>query len=344
MVGAKDGEERFTFIPRAMFENEKQLSAMASPNAVIAEVGSPAFGVDAPWVVNAEYKINGQKIQLKTSTDNEVDASGKVIQNSGGKGMYAYGGLRMGGVGIYGLNITNKASPKLAFSINDKTQGFERMGQIWSKPLAVKIKQGQKYQDVLIFGGGYDMCYENPNFKLNDPNNTDTACKNKAQVQGNAIYMVNATDGKLIKSWSTNDNSNMNHSVVAEINGLDRNNDGAVDHLYAADLGGQIFRVDLNSSNLTGSKIVRVFDANKDIKHSSHINFRFYERPIVSFYNRNGGRFAVINVASGDRSSPLSKNRGTDTSETTDANRIYGIFDRDIAKSNILAVTNYQSK
>lgn len=313
MVSAKDGEEHFTFIPRAMFDSEKQRKAMVrySKNGI---QGSPAFGVDAPWLVNASYNFSIDDNKIK------YDAN---------KGVYAYGGLRMGGNGIYGLNISNKKSPSLAFGIDDKSTGFERMGQIWSQPLAATVQDGNQTKDVLIFGGGYDMCYEDPNFKLNDPNSTDNACKNKTQAQGNAIYMVDAKNGTLVKSWT---DTNMKHSIVAKINGLDRNNDGIIDHLYAADLGGQIFRVDLKGS-MNNSTVVRVFDANGGITNPNHINFRFYERPIVSFYDHNNSRFAVINVASGDRSSPLSKNRGSDTSASTDANRIYGVFDVDVANS-----------
>lgn len=328
MVNAKDGVEQFTFIPRAMFENEKQREAMVLDSKSGIK-GSPAFGVDAPWMVNASYKFGDDSIKFDDK-----------------KGMYAYGGLRMGGNGIYGLNITDKAKPQLAFAINDKTPEFERMGQIWSKPLVANIKKGNTSQQVLIFGGGYDMCYEDPKFKLDSTTNRDPKCNSKSQVQGNAIYMIDAKSGALIQKWDSAKNTNMKHSIVAEINGLDRNNDGMIDHLYAADLGGQIFRVDLRANGT--SNVVRVFDANAGISKSDHINFRFYERPIVSFYSHNNGRFAVINVASGDRSSPLSKNRGTDTSENTDANRIYGIFDKDVANSErggVMATNpSYQSK
>lgn len=328
MVNAKEGVEQFTFIPRAMFENEKQREAMVLDSKSGIK-GSPAFGVDAPWMVNASYKFGNDSIKFDDK-----------------KGMYAYGGLRMGGNGIYGLNITDKAKPQLAFAINDKTPEFERMGQIWSKPLVANIKKGNTSQQVLIFGGGYDMCYEDPKFKLDSTTNRDPKCNSKSQVQGNAIYMIDAKSGALIQKWDSAKNTNMKHSIVAEINGLDRNNDGMIDHLYAADLGGQIFRVDLRANGT--SNVVRVFDANAGISKSDHINFRFYERPIVSFYSHNNGRFAVINVASGDRSSPLSKNRGTDTSENTDANRIYGIFDKDVANSErggVMATNpSYQSK
>ncbi|MGA5989123.1 hypothetical protein ACPB4A_26055, partial [Escherichia coli] len=40
----------------------------------------------------------------------------------------------------------------------------------------------------------------------------------------------------------------MKYSVVSQIKTVDRNNDGLVDHLYFGDLGGQVWRIDLNNT------------------------------------------------------------------------------------------------
>lgn len=346
MVAAKSGEERFSFIPRAIFDDETQRLALKA-GTTNKQIGIPAFGVDAPWAVNPTYA---------TSEDGT-----KITATS----MYAYGGLRLGGVGLYALDLSllgkdsktlnSKADPSMLFSINQDTKGFERMGNIWSRPLVTNIRTGAN-QDrrVIVFGGGYDMCYEYPKFNLNATNNglevdpnvplTEQDCVTKKQMQGNAVYMVDAKTGELIASWSVSDNEHMKHSIVAEINGVDRNNNGAVDHLYVADLGGQIFRIDL-SENKNGQDIkngvTRIFDANSEITGGDKIPYRFYERPIVSFYDDKGARFGVISVSSGDRSSPLSKYRSMDNT-----NRVYGIFDRDVATAKAYKKSNsdYTSK
>lgn len=326
MVKAGDGKEVFGFIPRAMFEDEVQKTALKQGSTHTA-IGQPRFGVDGPWSVNASYEYTADGMQANK--------------------MHAYGGLRMGGVGFYGLDIKDQNNPKLLFSINANTTGFERLGQTWSKPLVAKIRTGEKgfepdaqgnmvYQDkttdVLIFGGGYDMCYEDPEFKLNDADNKDDNCKNKTEAQGNAVYMVDASDGKLLQKWTSANNTNMKHSIVSEIVGRDRNNDGVVDHLYFGDLGGQVFRVDLKdgivpdgNNNMT-RRVVRLFDANKGTFKGSHLPFRFYEKPAVSIHKVDSGRIAMVNISSGDRSSPAHPYRALD-----DANRIYGIIDRDVA-------------
>ena len=222
-----------------------------------------------------------------------------------------------------------------------------------SKPVVGKIKLGSGRNDikeVLIFGGGYDKCYEDPTFKLNSSANKLTNC-DIAQTKGNAVYIADAETGKLIVSISGSDASSnnfnvstMKHSVVSEITTLDRDNDGLIDHLYFGDLGGQLYRVDLQNGSGVSTfvrRVSRVLNASGDTKSdnlsktlaSKGLQYRFYAQPSVSFFNSEDGsgkRIAVVNIASGDRSSPLSRNR-----ELTEANRLFGIIDKDIVSGNL---------
>ena len=362
MADAKTGNEKFSFIPRKMFENTKQRSALSPSGTGIS--GEPVFGVDAPWTINAKYNYDFSTQPAKITTK-AIKKSGTSSEEQTAGHIYAYGGLRMGGKGLYGLDLTDKENPDMLFSIDNETEGFERMGQIWAKPVVAKIKIGTNGKgrsvdrEVLIFGGGYDMCYESTLFKLNDGNRANTECANKQVTEGNAVYMVDSKTGDLVASWTqgkTINNSNtkttidglthMKHSVVGGITALDRNNNGYVDHLYFADLGGQLFRIDLielsgQNHNKKDKKditnditrgVVRVFDANGGNMANTHVPYRFYEAPVVSFYTNpdDAQRFAVINLASGDRSSPLSRRR-----DLGDANRVYGIIDRDIASVRV---------
>lgn len=364
MADAKTGNEKFSFIPYKMFKNEKQRRALSPSGTGIS--GEPVFGVDAPWTINAKYNYDFSTQPAKITTK-AIKKSGTSSEEQTAGHIYAYGGLRMGGKGLYGLDLTDKENPEMLFSIDNKTKGFDRMGQIWAKPVVAKIKIGTDTKggsidrEVLIFGGGYDMCYESTLFKLNDGNRANTECANKQVTEGNAVYMVDSETGDLVASWTkdkpinsstkkiTDGLANMKHSVVGGITALDRNNNGYVDHLYFTDLGGQLFRIDLiELSGETHNKkkditnditrgVVRVFDANANANANgnmanSHVPYRFYEAPVVSFYTNpdDAQRFAVINLASGDRSSPLSRRR-----DLGDANRVYGIIDRDIASVRV---------
>lgn len=346
IADADSGEESVAIIPKTMMQLQPETLVEDSKTD---KVGEPFFGVDAPWRVTADYKydIAGEKV---------------TIDDNGKKGMFAYGGLRMGGIGFYGIDITKKTDPKILFSITQDglasivagkstNTGFERLGQVWSRPTAAKIrlkKDDTAPTDVLIFGGGYDMAYEKD----------DYVAANNQPAKGNAVYMIDAKTGELLWSMSGANGSSKNtkvssmiHSVVAEVSALDRDNDGLIDHIYVADLGGQVFRVDFENATAAKSGIdaINSFGA-KNISQilntmpaERKFAYRFYERPVISFYRQdnnnvgnqvavnNGKLFAVVNLISGNRSSPLSKLR----SNGNFSNRIYGIIDTDITDVNL---------
>ena len=185
---------------------------------------------------------------------------------------------------------------------------------------------------------------------------------NISQAKGNAVYIVDAKTGELILSLSSENaggkNLNvptMKHSIVSEITTLDRDNDGFIDHLYFGDLGGQLYRVDLQNGSSVSStagintfvrRVSRVLNASGDSSSDSlskalagkGLQYRFYAQPSVSFFDdetSSGKRLAVVNIASGDRSSPLSRHR----KELSEANRLFGIIDRDLVNSNLYGNT-----
>ena len=334
------GKESLAFIPKQFITNLAKLRALKE-NAVSTDIAKdmpPLFGVDAPWTTTGKYNYKFN-----------ADGSGKVTANS----MRVYGGLSKGGIGLYGLDVSNITAPQKLFTIEAGTSGYDRIGMVMSKPVVGKIKIGPGRNDikeVLIFGGGYDKCYEDPTFKLNSSANNLTNC-NIAQTKGNAVYIADAKTGKLIVSISGSDasskninESTMKHSVVSEITTLDRDNDGLIDHLYFGDLGGQLYRVDLQNGSGVSTfvrRVSRVLNASGDTDSdnlsktlaSKGLQYRFYAQPSVSFFNSedaSGKRIAVVNIASGDRSSPLSRNR-----ELSEANRLFGIIDKDIVSGNL---------
>lgn len=343
--------ENLAIIPRVMMQTQSDALVPNSKYEISSErpAAVPKFGIDGHWLVNAKYTYNytGNKVAV----DNE-------------EGVYAYGGMRLGGKGLLGFNLSNLEAPKPAFNnnislINEKTEGFRRIGHIWAQPSIARMKTSSSDKtgtDVLIFGGGYDLCYENENFQIGVAATTDNGisatCAAKTEADGNAVYIINAKTGELL--WSATYDSGamgnfdgkkyMKHSIVGGITALDRNNDGYVDNLYFADLGGQVFRADFKDGIVNGtgsqSRVVRILmdeqgdrakvkgENSSTLTAKTPTSFvrRFYERPNVSFYRNGSKLFAMVNVISGDRSSPLSKIR---TTEAT-ADRLYGIVDTDV--------------
>ena len=361
------GRELLAFMPKLMLDKQPE----ALINGTSTEVGKPYFGVDAPWLVSANYFYdldNNRVTVTPCAADTTIDPSN--TRDCRNTYVRAYGGLRMGGEGMYGLDLTDKNNPKMLFRIDSTTTGFDRMGQIWSKPTKAKIATGidsttkkvNAYKDVLVFGGGYDTCYEDENYQVGTTTSTlsnqkSQACNRTTATEslGNAVYMVDAKTGALI--WSATKTANavsgatnttvstLSNSIVGGITVLDRNNDGYMDQLYFADMGGQVFRADFTNAgfikpvssgtaapeaSFSNMRVVRMLQpafSGTDIKY----NHRFYERPAVSFYRgdssfTNSRLFAVVNVISGDRSSPLSKIRTSDAY----ADRLYGIMDTDV--------------
>ena len=347
LVDADDGKEEVAIIPKYMLTAQPEALVDGS---IRDRVGEPYFGVDAPWLVTTDYSFDLPGKQVR------------VEEVAGKKGMFAYGGLRMGGDAFYGMNISKKSEPKMLFTITkaglnsstatkSNTVGFERLGQVWNKPTAAKIRMSKDADpiNVLVFGGGYDMQYEDDSY-------VPTA---SAPAKGNAIYMINAQTGELL--WSTSGESGgtkntktdkMINSMVGGITVLDRDNDGLMDHLYAADLGGQVFRADFENArpekygftevtSFSNKRITRVLNAAPSTEAFKKYAYRFYERPIISFYRNegisgqtvtnNGKLFALVNVISGNRSAPLSTLRNNNAY----ANRVYGIIDSDITHADL---------
>lgn len=341
------GKEKFVIIPREMLKDASNSDALVK-GANKAEIGSPNFGIDAPWLVTADYSYN--------LSNNRVN-----VNTTGGKGVFAYGGLRMGGEAFYGLNLNDSDNPSMMFAITPATTGFSRMGQIWEKPTKAKIKTSStdKGTDVLVFGGGYDMCYENETFQVGVSNAELLGdCSNLSSTKGNAVYIINAKTGALIWSASAEGSpsktvASMTNSVVAGVTTLDRDNDGFMDHIYFADLGGQIFRADFTNAgfkkpiasgtpspetSFSNTRVTRILKSTYTGTNTKY-NYRFYERPTVSFYRNDSSNslFALVNAISGDRSSPLSKIR-----DNTKADRLYGIIDSDVTKlDNVFYASNF---
>lgn len=321
---------------------------------------TPAMGMDAPWSTLTKYVQGSDTTTLVA------------------KELYAYGGARLGGKVYYGIDFTKfdeNQAPKQLFAITPTTKdstsntpAFARLGYTWAKPVLTKIKWQGKPTSVVILSGGYDRAFDDANFNAKSATNT---------TLGNAIYIVDATTGKLLIRATNDDsqaqkttpspvtsasssvgsevsatgnnpvfatNAAMNHSIVASVKTLDRDADELTDAIYFADLAGQVFRMDINNKASTPtvntkSRIIKL----ADLSSSSGNNFRFFESPAVTVHVSDAGnRFVAVSVASGDRSNPTAGSstggQATDTKDNN-VNNTFVIFDKDIAKPSLYTLT-----
>lgn len=309
VVNAASGKEASVFVPDETLSNQPETLVNSDAS------GALAYGVDAPWAADNTFK---------------VEASGSATKYIA-RTMNIYGGLRMGGNALYGLDISTPASPSLKFKNTPETEGFSRLGQIWSKPVITNIRVKGEVKKVLIFGGGYDeTVFEDGANKVKNVTNV---------TKGNALYIADASNGTLLWSVSSSNTGTPNNqqkqddvkfSVVGQPTVRDYNADGLTDVIYFADLGGQIFRIDLNNAaQATNTAVDNLAVRTQTLAKLATNSFtpRFYERLSTAVFKEGQNRFVLVSGSSGNRSYPLEKE--------SDMNNVYGIIDYDATAKNL---------
>lgn len=349
VVDAKTGQEKFAFVPNEMVDN--QYKGFTDYTLTSGGVNHLYYGIDGPWTVHTEYVID--------SSGNLTVGSGKGTNQKGKQ--LAFGGLRMGGRSYYSLDLQNIDAPKLNFHINptgtcSNSNPLGCMGESWSKPSVAYVNWGGKRTLVMFVGGGYDRGYETDTYDQTDSKKGAGIFMFRAENEtgtgtgkaGDLLWWANAN--ATTSDTSTNSgtiglkDANLKYSVVSEIRTVDRDGDDLVDHLYFGDLGGQVFRVDLNNKATTlgvfGKRVQRILDLNTET--SSGKRPRFYDMPSFSIYNEKGKTFAVISIGSGNRSQPLQDYTVGTTGVRYDA--IYNLYDKDVARKELYTTSSLNTK
>ncbi len=276
-VNAIDGTEYFAFIPQELLPN---LEVVFENSGALGK----AYGLDgniAPWV-------------------DDKDGDGKI---ESGESVYLYFGMRRGGNNIYSLDVSNKSKdsikPELRWVIKGGTGDFAELGQTWSTINVEQMKIKGVEKPVLIFGGGYDV-------------NQDVVTQRTKDTVGRAVYIVDAITGQRIWWAGPKDSGadlpldDMDYSIPARIKPLDMDGDGNIDRLYAVDMGGQIWRFDLQGDDPGNFKGGRIADLAKD--GSDYDARRFYYPPDVALIFEEGSApYLAIVAASGYRAHPLNR-------------------------------------
>lgn len=281
--GTSSGQEMFTFIPP---DELPRLQTLMDDNA-----GSHIYGLDGS--VTAWVK--------------DVNRNGK-IEPSAGDHVYIYFGMRRGGRNYYALDVTNPADPKFLWEIkggtdssgNALTPGFANLGQSWSQPTMAKIDLNGTATEVLIFGGGYD---------------TSEDSGPGPDSMGDGVYIVNATTGNLIWRAGPDSGANlqltgMDYAIPSRVSVVDLNNDGLADRLYVGDMGGNVWRIDLNESNTGAGDLAsdgyQLASLGSAASSNASDNRRFYYQPdIAPVYKGPGAPYLAVAIGSGYRAHPL---------------------------------------
>tara|TARA_A200000159_G_scaffold106627_1_gene99325 strand:+ start:2511 stop:6584 length:4074 start_codon:yes stop_codon:yes gene_type:complete len=230
-----------------------------------------------------------------SSFDHKYGLDGDMVLRTVGNKMYLYVGMRRGGRNYYVFDVTQKTSPKLVYKLEGGTGSLSKLGETWSRPTITKVKIGGVVKDVMIVGGGYDNAQDNRIVRSGD-------------TVGNAVFMFDADTGALLWHASNADANlnltNMQYSIPGRVSVIDRDNDGLADHMYVADTGGQLFRLDIYNGE-TGADFIkgaRLADFGGDTAES---NRRFYYGPDVSEVALGDELYYGVALGSGWRASPL---------------------------------------
>lgn len=301
-LDAETGVEQWAFMPKSLLDNIRIFYANEPSEQHV-------YGIDGqitPWLVdwngNGEFeKYNGQVDNNKDGLKNEDDDDKA----------YLYFGLRRGGKVYYALDVTNPDKPLILWkkeNLADANDGaWDELGETWSKPALARMRIGNteasKVRDVVVFGAGYDAAKDVE----------DTAVR-PADATGRDVMIVDALSGELLWSlkrdvFSNNPDLNeIKHSVPSDIRVMDMDRNGALDRLYFADTGGNLWRVDMpavwdKDSNVKAN-LTKIAALGTGGGHTGDPRKFFYE-PDVALIQHNGQSLLSIALGSGYRTHPL---------------------------------------
>ena len=282
-------DESWAAIPYEFMANQKALR-------LNAESAEHIYGVDSsPVALIKDANRNG------------------VLKSSESDFVWVFTGLRSGGKAYYAFNVSSPDTPTLKWRLNSLTTGFGELGLTWSVP-EVAFVPGVS-DPVLIFAGGYDV-------------NKSVLGLGTSDSMGRGIYIVNADTGALIFSATPAATSTSNlrvtgmtDSMPGSVATLDSDGDGKVDRIYVGDTGGNIWRMDLPSTNKSDWSVFKFASLGSDVTQAD--DRRFFTQPIVVrtinkqvtrtvvgenvVYSYQDRPFDAVLIGSGDRNRPSSE-------------------------------------
>ncbi len=295
-VDARNGRELWSFIP-------PELLARLPDLYLNSGVSARTYGLDGDVRV----------LKFDVNQDGIVDASA-------GDRVWIFFGMRRGGSTYYALDVTDRDTPRLKWKIGPAE--LPGIGETWSAPTLARVRVGGASQNgehlVLIFGGGYDGAQENGPYV--------------ADTMGHRIFMVDAATGALL--WyaggpggaGTPDLAltRMTNSIPGRVTVIDSDGDEFADRMYAADMGGRIFRFDIYNGNdrasLVTGGVFASLGAGDMATPTTVDNRRFYYTPDVALIQRRAAEpYYNLAIGSGYRGHPLS---------TATRDRFYSLRDK----------------
>jgi len=294
-INTSTGREMWSFMPFELLSNLTQLYFNE-------DVSFKNYGLDGDLV----------SIVIDTNDDGAIEAGTDFA--------YLVFGMRRGGDNYHVLDVTDRSTPALEW-----VKSFPEFGQSWSPPTVAKMDIDSAsatgtLDAVLVLGGGYDTSHDTPS----PPDGPD--------AEGAAIFILDLETGNQIWRAGSDVDANLQsasmvRSIPGQIRVVDINGDGFADRMYAADLGGQVWRFDITNGeipdDLVAGGVIASLGADALETPTNADSRRFYSTPDVAMFadNSQGRRYLSVSLGSGYRAHPLDK---------TTNDRFYSLRDPDI--------------
>jgi len=306
-INGFNGKEEWIFYPPS--ELRKQVALRNNP------VGNHIYGVDATpsiWL-------------------NDVNDNG-VIEPGDGDFVRLFIGQRRGGNQIFSLDVTptdpldatergriDAINPVYRWRIQGGSGQYPRLAQTWSQPKLASVTFGNfpgvgdvTQRTVMLFAGGYD--------DIQDSGYGPGGL-------GNAIYMADPVTGDRLLWVSPVDHTGggdgvlvppslgMEFPIPSDLALMDSDGDSAVDRIYVGDVGGNVFRLDLEPKNplvTSAPGVVPVLGKLATVSSDGTVTDqrKFFEAPDI--VQVRGGKavasvanYDLVTIVSGNRAHPL---------------------------------------
>ena len=282
-VDAETGVELWSYVPKELLPRMATL-------------------YDDPEMKYKLYGLDGDIVPVLR----DVDHDGQIEPLDGDMALILFG-MRRGGSKYRMLNVTDKNNPVLVWE-----RTLANGGESWSAPVVTRMDikdSGQnQFKAVAVIGGGYDKVHDTP------AHNPDP------DLVGNGVHVLDLLTGDTLW-YAGHDSTNadlklgtMKRAIPTRIKVIDINGDGLADRMYAADLGGQVWRFDISNgaprATLVAGGVIAQLGADGLGTPTAADTRRFYNSPDVAMFKdpRQNRRYISVSIGSGYRAHPLDLN------------------------------------